>query len=142
MKTTTYSFADVVLIVSHPAVGQFTFTGEGVGSCSISRSNDVTQHDLAADGSVMVSKILAKNGTLTINIQQTSEGHKFLKRWLAYITNAETNEWAQASAVLRNPSLGETINMQGVSPQKRADVSYQSAGQQVAWSLMCAEIDG
>lgn len=142
MKTTTYSFADVSLILSHPAVGQFTFTGEGVGSCSVSRSNDVTQHDLAADGSVMVSKILAKNGTLTINIQQTSEGHKFLKRWVSYINNAATSEWARASAVLRNPALGETISMNGVSPQKRADVSYQSAGQQVAWSLMCAEIDG
>ncbi len=142
MKTTTYSFADVSLILSHPAVGQFTFTGEGVGSVSVSRATDVTQHDLAADGSVMVSKIIAKNGTMTLNIQQTSEGHKFLKRWVSYINNAPTSEWARASAVLRCPAQAETIVMQGVSPQKRADVSYQSSGQQVSWALMCAEIDG
>lgn len=142
MNTTTYSFADVSLILSHPSVGQYTFTGQGVGSVSVSRSNDMTQHDVAADGSVMVSKVISKNGLLTLNIQQTSEGHKFLKRWVSYITNAPTSEWARASAVLRNPAQGETITMQGVSPQKRADVSYQAAGQQVAWPLMCAEIDG
>ena len=142
MKTTTYSFADVSLILSHPAVGQFTFTGEGVGSVSVSRATDVTQHDLAADGSVMVSKIIAKNGTMTLNIQQTSEGHRFLKRWVSYITNAPTSEWARASAVLHCPAQGETITMQGVSPQKRADVAYQASGQQVAWPLMAAEING
>ena len=142
MKTTVYSFADVTFILSHPAVGQFTFTGEGVGSISITRATDVTQHDIAADGTVMVTKILAKNGTIGLNIQQTSEGNKFLKRWVAYITEAPTSEWARASAVLRCPAQGETININGISPQKRADVTYQAAGQQVAWSLMAAEIDG
>lgn len=140
MKTTVYSFADVTFILSHPAVGQYTFTGTGVGSIAITRSTDVTQHDLAADGTVMVSKILVKNGVAALSIQQTSEGHAFLKRWLAYITEAPTSEWAKASAVLRCPAQGETITLNGVSPQKSADVTYQAAGQQVTWNLMAAEI--
>ena len=142
MMTTTYSFADVSLVFSHPSVGTMTITGEGVGTISITRSNDVTQHDLAADGSVMVSKILAKNGAAAIAVQQTSAAHKFLKRWYDYVQVAPTDEWAKASAVLKNPALGEIINMSGVSPQKRADASYQSNGQQVTWNLMAAEIDG
>ena len=142
MKTTVYSFADVTFILSHPAVGQFTFTGEGVGSIAISRATDVTQHDIAADGTVMVSKILAKNGTIGLNIQHTSDGNRFLKRWVSYITEAPTSEWALASAVLRCPAQGETVSINGISPQKRADVTYQSAGQQVTWNLMAAEIEG
>lgn len=141
-KITTYSFADVSFVVSHPKVGQYTFTGEGVGSITIARSTDLTQHDIAADGSVMVTKVIVAAGSVAIAIQQTSAGHKFLKKWLDYLLVAPTEEWAQSTAILKNPSLGETISMNGVSPQKRADAAYQQAGQQATWNLMAAEISG
>lgn len=142
MKTTVYSFDDVSLVISHPKVGKLTITGEGVGSVSIARSNDMTQHDIAADGSVMISKIVTKNGTIAIALQQTSAAHKWLKKWLTYLTSAPTAQWAQTSAVLKFPAFGETINMTGISPQKRADAAYQQAGQQVTWNLMAAKIEG
>lgn len=142
MATTTYSFADVSLVLSHPSVGKITITGTGVGSVSISRSNDLTQHDVAADGSVMVSKVNTKNGTIAIAIQQTSTAHAWLKKWTSYLLTAPTSEFAKASAILKNPSLGETINMSGVTPQKRADVAFQQSGQQVTWNLMAATING
>ena len=142
MTNTTYSFADVSLVMSHPKVGKFTFTGEGVGSVTISRANDATQHDVAADGSVMVSKIVTKNGTIAIAIQQTSAGHKWLKKWHDYLMVAPTNQWAQTSAILKNPAIGETINMSGISPQKRADAAYQQAGQQVTGNMMATTISG
>lgn len=140
--TTVYSFADVSFVLSHPSVGQFTFTGEGVGSIAISHANDMTQHDVAADGSVMISKIVTENGTIAIAIQQTSEGNTWLKKLVDYLTIAPSSEWALASGVLSNPSTGETTTMTGVSPQKRADKNYQQAGQQVTWNLMAAKITG
>lgn len=142
METTVYSFADVSLVLSHPNVGKHTFTGEGVGSVTVSRSNDMTQHDVAADGSVMISKIITENGTMAIAIQQTSAGHKFLKKWYDYLKVAPTSEFAKSSAILKNPSAGETISMSGVTPQKRADSAFQQAGQQVTWNLMAAKITG
>lgn len=142
MTNTTYSFADVSLVLSHPKVGKFTFTGQGLGSITISRANDVTQHDVAADGSVMVSKIVTKNGTIAIAIQQTSAAHKWLKKLYNYLMVAPTNQWAQTTGILKNPALGETINMSGISPQKRADAAYQQAGQQVTWNLMATTING
>ena len=142
MEKSVYSFDDVSLVISHPNVGKFTITGKGVGSVSIARSNDMTQHDVAADGSVMISKIVTKNGTIAIALQQTSSAHKWLKKWLAYLTTAPTSQWAETSAVLKLPSIGETINMSGISPQKRADAAYQQAGQQATWNLMAAKIEG
>lgn len=142
METTVYSFADVSLVLSHPNVGKYTFTGKGVGSVTVSRSNDMTQHDVAADGSVMISKIITENGTMAIAIQQTSAGHKFLKKWYDYLKVAPTSEFAKSSAILKNPSAGETISMSGVTPQKRADSAFQQAGQQVTWNLMAAKITG
>lgn len=142
MATTVYSFADVSLVISHPKVGKFTITGEGVGSVSISRANDMTQHDVAADGSIMVSKIVTDNGTIALAIQQTSAAHKWLKKWVDYLKVAPTSEWAKSTAILKNPAVGETISMSGVSPQKRADTAFQQAGQQVTWNLMAAKISG
>lgn len=142
MATTVYSFADVSLVISHPKVGKFTITGEGVGSVSISRANDMTQHDVAADGSVMVSKIFTENGTIAIAIQQTSAAHKWLKKWHDYLKVAPTSEFAKSTAILKNPAVGETISMSGVTPQKRADSAFQQAGQQVTWNLMAAKITG
>jgi len=142
MATTVYSFADVSLVISHPKVGKFTITGEGVGSVSISRANDMTQHDVAADGSVMVSKIFTENGTVAIAIQQTSAAHKWLKKWHDYLKVAPTSEFAKSTAILKNPAVGETISMSGVTPQKRADSAFQQAGQQVTWNLMAGKITG
>ena len=142
MNHSTYSFADVSLVFSHPSVGMITITGEGVGTITISRANDVSQHDVAADGSVMTSKIIIKNGTAAIDVQQTSAAHKFFKRWYDYLQVAPTSEWTKASAILRHPAIGETIIMSGISPQKRPDAAFQQSGQHVTWNLMATEIDG
>ena len=74
MTTTVYSFEDTSFTLSHPSVGMYTFVGKGVGSVSVSRANDFTQHDVAADGSTMISKIISRNGTLAIAIQHDQRG--------------------------------------------------------------------
>lgn len=142
MEKSTYSFDDVSFVISHKKVGKCTITGKGVGSISIARANDVTQHDVAADGSVMVSKIVTKNGTIALALQQTSSAHKWLKKWYSYLLTAATNQWAETSAVLNLPSNGESIKISGISPQKAADAAYQQAGQQVTWNLMATKIEG
>jgi hypothetical protein len=138
----TYSFDDVTLVISHPAVGvgRFVATSQGLGSISVSMTNDRTSHDVAADGSIMVSKILAKNGTISITVQQTSNLNHWLLKWYNYIESAPTNEWADAKLLVRAPLMGDRISCSGVSPQKIADRSYQAQGQNVTWSLMAAHI--
>ena len=141
MKHSTYSFSDVSMVISHPKVGKYTITGEGVGSVTVSYANDLSQHDIAADGSVMTSKIITKNGTIALAIQQTSAAHKWLRKWQNYLMVAPTEEWTQTTAVIKNPSIGETINISGISPQKAADKAFQSAGQQATWNPLATTIN-
>ena len=75
MAQTTYSFTDLVGSIHSDVVGDFIFTGNGVGSVSVSKATERTSHDIAADGSVMISKIAGNNGTVTIETQQTSPLH-------------------------------------------------------------------
>lgn len=138
----TYSFDDVSATFSHPAVGLLQIGGEasGVGSIGINFTTDVTAHDIAADGTVMISKIKASNGTIALVCQQNSAINRFLTRWYNYIRQADSGQWAGAILALRDSVGGDSYVCTGVSPQKLADRSYQAQGQQVTWNLMAADI--
>ncbi len=140
MEQTTYSFGDLAGSISHPTFGAYIFDGTGVGSVTISKATDRTAHDIAADGSVMVSKIAGNNGTITIEVQQSSSIHKWLTLWFNALWQLPTSEWASTSITLRNTATGTRHIISGVSPQKEPDTPYQSQGQHVTWTLMCAEI--
>ena len=140
MEVTTYSFTDLAGSISHPTFGAYLFDGTGIGSVTISKATDRTAHDVAADGSVMVSKIAGNNGTVTIECQQTSAIHKWLLAWFNVLWQLPTSEWASTSLTLRNSATGTRHIISGVSPHKEPDTPYQSQGQRVTWNLMCAEI--
>ncbi len=140
MAKSTYSFLDVTGSIHSELAGDYIFTGEGAGSISISKSTDRTSHDVAADGSVMVSKIAGNNGTITIEVQQTSPLHKWLEQWYTLIWNGATSHWADTTILIRNSTMNISHYCTGVSPQKEPDTPYQSQGQRVTWTLMCADI--
>ncbi len=140
MEQTTYSFSDLAGSISHPTFGSYIFDGTGVGSVTISKATDRTAHDVAADGSVMVSKIAGNNGSISIEVQQSSSIHKWLSLWFNALWQLPTSEWASTSITLRNTATGTRHICSGVSLQKEPDTPYQSQGQHVTWTLMCAEI--
>lgn len=140
MEQTTYSFTDLAGSISHPTFGSYIFDGTGVGSVTVTKSTDRTTHDIAADGSVMVSKIAGNNGAVSIEVQQTSSIHKWLLAWFNALWQLPTSEWASTSIMLRNTATGTRHICSGISPQKEPDTPYQAQGQRVTWTLLCAEI--
>jgi len=138
----TYSFADVSSTLAHPAVGSYTFQGAGLGGVTVAMANDVSQQDLAADGSVMTSKIKAQNGTLTYNLQQTSDGAKFLKKLNTYLKTAPSSEWTRATATVVSTQQGVNISATGLSPQKPPDAAFAQTGTQVAFAYLAQVITG
>lgn len=140
-KQTTYAFKDTVGSIHSPAVQpDYIFTGEGVGSITVTKSTERTAHDVAADGSVMVSKIEGENGSVTIECQQSSPVHRWLEKWFEAINNSKTENWANSTMLIKNSSVRMGHICTGVSPAKEADNPYQAQGQRVTWQLMCAEI--
>lgn len=139
---TTYSFSDVTGSFSHPNVGSKSTTGTGLGSFMTSQSQTKTIHDVSADGRVMITKVVGKNGTVAVTMQQTSELHQWLLGWYNYIDGASssTDDWAAMGLTIKNNNLGEITTCTGVSPEKLADRPYQAQGQMITWNLMSAEI--
>lgn len=139
-RTTTYSFLDLTGSISHPTIGDYVFTGEGVGQITLSYSTERSAHDVASDGSVMVSKVAGNNGTITIECQQTSPLHFWLLAWYNALWNMATSEWATTSILMRNASTGGHHYATGCSPQKIGDVPYHAQGGRVTWTIMAADI--
>jgi hypothetical protein len=136
----TYSFDAVTATFNFAGVIPITITGQGAGSIDTSMSGDKTVHDVAADGSVMVSKVLGNNGTIALSIQQTSPAHRLLRLWYNYLLNSSASVWAENSITIRDSLNSTTIMATGVSPQKKPDIPYKAQGQQVVWNFMAAEI--
>ena len=136
----TYSFQDTDISIYSLAVGNFSASGEGVGSVAVTMANDRTVHEMAADGSVLVSKIKTRNGTIALMVQQTSGIHSFLTKLANYLETAPADQWATSVITIRSKSTGESITCKGISPQKTPDKSYQANGQNITWNLMSADI--
>ena len=140
MVRTVYSFLDLVGSISQPEVGSYIFTGEGAGSVTVAKATERSVHDVAADGSIMVSKVAGNNGTVTIEMQQTAPLHTWLLKWFQTLWALPVSEWATTTMLLKNSTTGGSHICQGVTPQKEADVPYQAQGGRVTWTLLCADI--
>lgn len=136
----TYSFNDVSTVISHPSFGQIIATGEGLGSITTEMTTDRTTHDLAADGTVMVSKIKARNGTVSIVVQQTSTVHQKLQKLYNYLESASTDQWAGITVIIKTLATSETETCTGVSFTKQPSNPRQAQGQNLTWALMAADI--
>lgn len=142
MTYSTYAFEDVNVVVSHQNVGSYSFNGKGTGSITIAKANDETQHDVAADGSVMTSKIKTGNGTATIAVQQTSVGAAFLRKLNAYVRTAHSSEFTRTTITVTSKEQGVNIVCRGVSPQKSPDAAFAQAGAQISFAYMAQKITG
>ena len=138
----TYTFEDTSLTISHPGFGTYTAYGTGIGDITISYANDVTYHNVASDLAVVVSKWVARNGNVQMNILQSSDFNDWLKRFAAFLEESPTDQFALATMDIKNKSTGDTYHCTGVSHQKRADNSFQSQAQNRTWTMMCANISG
>ena len=113
--------------------GNYTVFGEVVSGLDV-------VDKIAADGTVMPSKIAGKNGTISLEIQQISELHKWLMKWNNYIETAGTDEWCGMTITIKSSSLGDMTVCIGVSPEKLPDRLYKAQGSQITWQLMATKI--
>lgn len=135
-----YSFEDTTVTINHPSIGSYSAYGTGIGEISVSMSNDITAHDVAADLAVVVSKMPKDNGIVTFNILQSSDFNSWMKKYYNYVMASQTSEFALATIIISNSSTGDKYTCTGVSPQKMADNNFQSQAQNRSWALMCAHI--
>lgn len=139
--TTTYSFEDVKATVQHALVGQKTVNGTGIGTITIAYSDDLTSSDLGADGAVMISKVLSRRGTVTLEIQQTSSLNKWLINYANAVQNANASQWAGGTFTMsENFTNGISVVASNLALQKRPDHAAAQNGGKVSWAFFSPNI--
>lgn len=145
MALSTYSFKDVVGSFTHPLAGVQIFAGQiGMGQFIVKNTVERTTHDVAADGTVMISAISGSNGEMEIEVQQNSVIQAFLLDWFNIVAvlldQGDVANWASASVSLRSTLDGSAHLLTGVSPSKNPDKTYTAQGGKVTWRLMAGEV--
>jgi hypothetical protein len=89
----------------------------------------------------MTSKVEARNGSITISIQQTSTAQAWLTRLFNYLQAAPVREWAQISLMAHASDMRVTHEATNMSIQKRPDKPYQQQGQQIVWTFLVGDME-
>ena len=92
----------------------------------------------------MISYMTGDNGTVGIQVQQTSQIYAFLLNWFNVIKtladNGDPSNWATASITIVDLIGAHTHIATGVCPSKIPDRQYARQGQMQNWSLLAANI--
>ena len=142
----TYSFKDLTGVLTNPVFGvSIPLTGGniGMGSITIAMTTERTVHDVSADGTVMGSYIAGNNGTIDIEVQQTSTIHHQLlalyNQAIIAANNEDVSGWMATNISFRAILDGSVHILSGVSFGKIPDKPYQAAGQKIRWALLAAD---
>lgn len=143
--STTYSFKDSSIAISSPAGGNFSLAGQiGLNRMTITMTTEKTAQNVAADGNVMISAIAGDNGSVTLEIQQTSALHGFLLQLynalVTLLNEGNVINWATTSITIRNIVDGSSHQLSGVSFGKIPPKVYEAQGQNISWELFAADI--
>lgn len=141
MATTTYSFKDIKgVILGIPIVGG----NVGMGSITITMSEDRTVQDVACDGSIMPSYVAGDNGSVAIEVQQTSAlHHALLTQYNILKLAADAGEsltWASGVISFFTTLEGSNHVLTGVSFQRIPSKVYAAHGAKITWNLMACNI--
>ena len=139
-KYSVYSFADIVLTVNHPKVGQLIVTDEGGGRIVVSNTGDLSSHTTTATGYTVVNKLRAPAGTLTIEVAHNSEADKYLKKLIDYVNDAPSDQFALTTIVLNDPAANCITTATGCTPQKKPERNYDAQSSLKQYVFLAADI--
>jgi len=140
-EASVYSFADVTVSITHPLKGAKIADGLGIGKVSTDFTDDLTNSDLGADGSVMVTKINSQRGTVDLDIQQTSSLNKWLIDLANAVVAAPAASWASTTITIQEKfPNGITTTASKVALVKRPSRENGQTGAHVTWRFFSANM--
>lgn len=139
MADTTYSFADYNFSIVSP-IGTYSVQGNGVGSATVTMATTKSVQSVGADGSVMTSKIAGDNGTVAIQVQQTSGLNTFMTKLYNTLKASPSSIWTSTQILITNSVQKEVCTCIGCSPENLPEKPMQAEGQLITWTWLAQNI--
>ena len=139
MANTTYSFADYNINIVSP-IGTYSVQGNGIGSATVTMATTKSTHEVGADGSVMTSKIAGDNGSVSIQVQQTSGLNTYFMKLYNVLKTSPSSVWTSTQILITNNVQKEVCTCIGCSPENLPEKPMQAEGQMITWTWLCQDI--
>lgn len=136
-----YAFSDVNAVITHQSYGQYSINGTGIGNITVAQSNEQVVNEVAADGTVMTSKLKNFIGTAAVSCQQNSPLNVWLNGLYNYLKTAPTGQFAGANMLVKSNATNEQIYAEGLTPSKLPDKVYEAQGQMAVWNFLSTKIE-
>lgn len=143
----TYSIKAGIGTLNLPNIGTAITMGVttmGLGQITFSKTDNVSENNVSADGAVMTSAIAGPQGTVSLEIQQTSSIDTALNAWYSFLEAAfnagDVSNWTAASLYWVDSLTGEQWTATGIAPQKRPDKVFTKQGAMRTWVLMAQSL--
>ena len=141
MSYNIYSLSEVRAVLYHENVGTCNLHQCGRGRMVVSYSGDLSSHTTTADGYVVVNRMKAENGIITLEIPQNSVGDDFLRKWARYLRNLnDSSRFAKSTLTISDQGGGFTLVCEGVTPQKVPDRTFDRTSTNLTWTFLAASI--
>jgi hypothetical protein len=139
---TVYSFSNITASISHPSTGAISTNNNGIGSLGISMLTERTTHDISADGGIFILKVDGNNGIVNLQVQQTSELHRWLLQLAGFLMTPtiDHSTWAEINMSIQDNNMTTLYNCTGGSLLKIPDLTFSAQGQSVTWIIYFADI--
>lgn len=143
----TYSGKDVNVTIQHPYIDPIQIGGvQELGMAQLQVRMTVDQSDLQVgmDGAVVPSVRLGDQGTIEIQVWQTSTLQGLFINWYNLLRAARdqgnVSEWYGGFLVAQSITDGATHTARGVTIQKVPDKTYAEQAGRVSWILVACDI--
>lgn len=137
MTHSTYSFDDIFFTITL-AGESYTMAGDGIGELQYEYLPTTSVQDVASDGSVMTSKIIARNARFNFSTQQTSALHKYFISKFNILRDEKTTEWATGTLTITDSLNNIKITAQNIAFERQASATFAAEGGRVQWPMVAA----
>ena len=136
-----YSLTDTKAVLTHPYVGTANLHLCGRGRMVVSYAGDMSAHTMTADGTVIINRLKAENGIITLEVPQNSIADEFLRKWCKYLRNTSRPDFFHLTTLtITDQAGGFTLLCSGVTPQKIPDRTFDRSSTNLTYTLLAASI--
>ena len=142
MAFTVYSLADTYTTINNPDVGKMVLSDAGAGRITWSYAGEMSNNTTSATGYTVINRLIAKNGSISIEVPVNSEADLFMRKWIAYLKSKSTptRRYGLTTLVVKDSAMGRTNSFSGVVPQKEPDENYDAIAGNRQYNLLFADL--
>ena len=136
-----YSLTDTKAVLTHPYVGTANLHLCGRGRMVVSYAGDLSAHTMTADGTVIINRLKAENGIITLEVPQNSIADDFLRKLCRYLRGTGRPDFFHLTTLtITDQAGGFTLLCTGVTPQKIPDRTFDRSSTNLTYTLLAASI--